>query len=235
MRDFFPERGPRPPVEVDWRKVPGRVGPVKDQKGCGASWAFATTGVLEGQQAVRNISRHRVIPLSEQQLIECSGQNLGCDGGVMEYALEDVGSMGGLVSEQDWPYLGHTRNGCKWKKHKAKNVVMTAFGAARKFNNLDLELMRVVASYGPVAVAIDAPKTLVLYKSGVYDYGHCNSRPGDLIHAVLIVGYGTDLKLGDYWIVKNSWGSKWGENGYFRLRRGINLCGVRRIMNLVHF
>lgn len=186
------------PREVNWRKVAGRVSEVKDQGRCGSCWAFATTGVLEGQEAVRNITRSgQVISLSEQELIDCSKSNNGCDGGSLEFALADVAKLGGVEDEASYPYETRDKLRCRFNKRKS---VMTDRGSM-DLDGTEEGLKKVVARMGPVAVAIEATKNLFGYEKGVFRDPECSLQAN---HAVLVVGYGTDPKEGDYWIIVSS-------------------------------
>uniref|UniRef100_A0A6G1SNZ3 Cathepsin L n=1 Tax=Aceria tosichella TaxID=561515 RepID=A0A6G1SNZ3_9ACAR len=205
------------PDEIDWRKVPNRVTAVKDQGKCASDWAFATTGTLEGQMVNTEAKRKQLVPLSEQQLIDCSKLNRGCHGGNMAIALDYISSVGGIESEKNYPYIGTDNETCKSDKSK---FVMTADGADERDDTED-QLKFTVAIVGPVATALRANDNLKHYKSGIFTDPNCGFH---LDHAVLIVGYGTDPTVGEYWIVKNSWSSSWGENGYFRIKRGD--CGI---------
>jgi len=203
------------PAEVDWRKVPNRVSAVKSQGHCGSCWAFATTGLLEGQEV--NANKSKMISLSEQDLMDCSDSNYGCGGGIMDSALDDIAHMGGIESEKDYPYKA-VEGKCRFIKTK---VVMTDKKGVDLPQHEDA-IKTFVAKYGPVAIAMYADE-MKHYKSGVFSSPFCDEDPD---HAVLVVGYGTDPKMGDYWLVKNSWGPKWGEQGYFRIKRGVQMCSI---------
>lgn len=213
------------PDEVDWRKVPGRVSRVKNQGSCGSCWAFSAVGVLEGQEAVRNKNVTKVTELSEQNLVDCDRSvDMGCNGGIMKNALEFVKREGGIDDESSYPYEG--RDGkCRFNK---KRVVISDAGAAVLPEGDEQKLKEVVAKFGPVAVAIDASSLwFQFYRHGVYYNRFCRNKINQLDHGVLVVGYGTDPKKGDYWIVKNSWGPMYGESGYIRMARNRkNNCGI---------
>lgn len=207
------------PAEVDWRKSEGVVTPVKNQKQCGSCWAFATTGVLEGQQRIRNMT---FTSLSEQNLVDCSKENNGCNGGVMSIALSFVRTQHGIDDEKSYPYKGKDGK-CQFNPD---NAIMEYIIGGAILSPGDEELMKLaVAYYGPVSVGIAATKKLQAYEGGVFDDPNCGE---DLNHGVLVVGYGTDKKSGtDYWIVKNSWSKDWGEHGYVRMARNKdNQCGI---------
>uniref|UniRef100_A0A6G1SDA4 Cathepsin L n=1 Tax=Aceria tosichella TaxID=561515 RepID=A0A6G1SDA4_9ACAR len=219
------------PDEIDWRKVPGRVTTVKNQGGCASCWAFSTTGLLEGQQVVRNITK-QLVSLSEQDLVDCSQSDYGCGGGDMDSALADIEKMGGIESEKDYPYkFGEARSlgddECHFKKSKA---VMTDSGSVDLPENDHDVIRATVAKYGPVAIALEANESFRAYSSGIFDDPKCGTA---LDHAVLIVGYGKCPKHGDYYIVKNSWGENWGERGYIRIKPGV--CGVGSVAIISKF
>lgn len=229
------------PDEVDWRKVQGRVSPVKNQGNCGSCWAFASTGALEGQEKIRkgyhpgltNNNTGELIELSEQNLVDCVTEDSGCNGGLMQDAFEFIKTEGGIDDEKSYPYEAETKK-CRFKKDK---VVFSDSGAAVLPEGDEEKLKQVVAKFGPVAVAIDASSIwFQLYHKGVYYNKHCKNKPDELDHGVLVVGYGTDPKKGDYWIVKNSWGPEYGEAGYVRMARNKgNNCGIATIATIPTF
>ncbi|KAL3273551.1 hypothetical protein HHI36_014985 [Cryptolaemus montrouzieri] len=205
------------PASVDWRQQ-GVVTGVKDQGQCGACWAFSTTGSIEGQLGV---VKSNLVSLSEQNLMDCSWLqgNAGCGGGLMTSAFNYV-KKNGIESEQDYPYL--ERDGvCKADSSK---VVTKISGYVNIPEGDEEALQNAIATVGPISVAIDATNTLQRYDSGILNDRTCNSY--SLNHGVLAVGYGTQDGT-EYYIVKNSWGASWGENGYFRLvRNQNNKCGI---------
>lgn len=205
---------------LDWRES-GRVSKVKDQGSCGSCWSFATTGALESILA----SRGKATLLSEQNLVDCSRAygNYGCSGGLMDAALRYVRDYG-IMQSSDYAYTGKDES-CKYDRSK---VILRVRGSATLPHGNEALLRLALATMGPIPVAIDASaRAFHNYKSGVYDDTECSSSSRALNHAVLLVGYGTDRNYGDYWIVKNSWGSKWGDSGYFKLARNRhNLCGI---------
>lgn len=208
------------PEKLDYR-AKGRVSKVKDQGSCGSCWAFATTGALESVLA----SRNRATLLSEQNLIDCSGKygNYGCSGGLMDAALSYVRDHG-IMSSSEYQYTG--KNGfCQFVPEKS---IINVRGSATLPRGNEILLRMVLALTGPLPIAIDAGnRSFHSYKSGVYDDKSCMGTNDALNHAVLLVGYGTDDKGGDYWLIKNSWGNKWGDNGYIKIARNRgNLCGV---------
>ena len=223
------------PEEMDWRQVPGRVGPVGDQGPCGSCWAFSTVGLLEGQEVVRNVTKTSVIGLSEQELVDCSKpNNLGCMGGSIEDALNDIARLGGIESDKDYPYKGKDQK-CSLD---TKKVVLVNSGSVLLPQGDEEKLKETVATYGPVSIAIYASDNFHFYESGVLNDHYCTIDEDiwlDLNHALLIVGYGTDPKQGDFWILKNSWSEYFGEQGYVRIKRGVNMCGIALLPTIAKF
>ncbi|KAL7014447.1 hypothetical protein ACKWTF_015933 [Chironomus riparius] len=207
------------PPELNWVKE-GRVNPIHDQKKCGSCWAYTAAGVAEGALLKKGINTR----LSEQNLVDCSknGGNSGCNGGDAYYALKYIASNG-IAAYEDYPYTA--KNG-KCKASSSKKVPL-------KLGNVKFEKLRgnenrlkdIVANYGPVGIAIRAADSFMNYESGVYNNPKCSRN---LDHAMLLVGYGHDNKTNmDYWLIKNSWGTSWGENGYVRMARNKNnQCGI---------
>ena len=210
------------PMSTDWRNHDA-VTHVKNQGKCGGCWAFSATGAVEGVTAINTGKLHNI---SEQQLIDCSQKqgNNGCEGGLMDQAFQYIIDNGGLCSEKDYPYDA-SDNQCE--SSECKNVVKISSYSDVTPNN-EKSLKRAVAQQ-PVSVAIQAnSQSFQHYSGGVYDDINCGTQ---LDHGVLVIGYGTELlKDIDYWIVKNSWGELWGENGYIRILRNSDdprgLCGI---------
>jgi cathepsin L len=204
------------PDSVDWRPK-GYVTPIKDQGQCGSCWAFSTTGALEGQHFAKT---SQLVSLSEQNLVDCS-LNLGCDGGNQDLAFHYIKSHGGIDTESTYPYDAK-RHLCHFDP---KNIGATLTGYVRIKKDNETDLQAAIATIGPIAVSIDASQSsFQFYSSGVYNEPHCSTRKLD--HAVLAVGYGT-LNSTDYYIVKNSWGTNWGSQGYILMSRNKqNQCGI---------
>ncbi|KAG0451927.1 hypothetical protein HPP92_025938 [Vanilla planifolia] len=207
------------PVTRDWREQ-GIVSPVKDQGSCGSCWTFSTTGALE---AAYTQLTGKSTSLSEQQLVDCASafNNFGCNGGLPSQAFEYVKYNGGIDTEQTYPYLGV--NGiCNFKQ---ENVGVKVIDSINITLGAEDELKHAVGLVRPVSVAFEVVKGFNLYKKGVYSSDTCGRDPMDVNHAVLAVGYGVEDGI-PYWLIKNSWGTNWGDNGYFKMELGKNMCGV---------
>ncbi|THD21334.1 Secreted cathepsin L 2 [Fasciola hepatica] len=204
------------PESVDWRDH-GLVVEVKNQGQCGSCWAFSTTGALEGQYAKKY---GKQMEFSEQQLVDCTRRygNHGCHGGSFEKAFEYLETYG-LEPEAVYPYEAHDER-CKYDGRKA-TVTVKSYSTLRSGNEQMLKAM--VASHGPVSVAVDAHQ-FQQYSGGIFGGTLCSAT--HLNHAVLVVGYGLEKGV-PYWIIKNSWSPEWGEKGYMRLIRDRgNTCGI---------
>jgi C1A family cysteine protease len=211
------------PDVVDWRNM-GAVTSVKDQGQCGSCWAFSSTGAVEGAWA---ISQGLLVDLSEQELVDCATGFMehGCNGGDMDFAFRYVKDYG-QCSWDSYPYVsGQTQQSGTCQKNCTKVASLTGCYDVTSGNQKDL--MYAVAQQ-PVAVAIEADtKYFQSYSSGVLTSSDCGTK---LDHGVLIVGYGTENSI-DYWLVKNSWGSDWGEDGYVKIARSSStndpgVCGI---------
>lgn len=211
------------PESVDWR-LEGAVTKVKDQgDDCGSCWAFSTTGALEGQHFRKT---DKLISLSEQNLIDCSSAygNEGCDGGYIHNAFQYIKDNGGIDSEHSYPYKAIER-ACKYKK---RTSAATLLGFVSIPEGNEKKLTAAIATIGPISVAIDAThESFQFYSTGIYYEPKCQRRSEKLDHAVLAVGFGTDESEKDYYIVKNSWGTDWGDSGYIKMARNRrNHCGI---------
>lgn len=204
------------PYSMDWRKR-GAVTPIKDQGDCGCCWAFATVGAIEG---LNKIKTGNLISLSEQQLVDCDNTNSGCEGGIMTKAFEFVHKNKGLYTEKIYPYNAND-NKCKAKNvaiNKSQRVTINGFEFVPPNN--EFALLKAV-SQQPIVVRVDS-SGFVFYKSGIYNGKDCGTI---LDHEVIVIGYGTENGI-DYWLLKNQWGKSWGENGFIRVLRGKNVCGL---------
>lgn len=208
-----------PPDALDWRKL-GAVTPVKDQTiSCGSCWAFASIGALESQHF---IVHGQLLNLSQQELVDCSKQSYGCDGGSYDKAFNYVIDEG-ISRAEDYPYKA-VEGECN-----AENVARSevkVYGYASIAPNQEA-MKAALHQFGPLYASINGmPKSFNFYSEGVYMDPECDASGTN--HAIVIVGYGTDRRSKlDYWIAKNSFSSQWGESGYIRLVRNNNVtCGI---------
>ncbi|XP_036449150.1 cathepsin L1-like [Colossoma macropomum] len=215
---FQPVEGAALPRTVDWRKK-GYVTEVKDQCHCMACWAFSA-GALEGQMFKK---KRKLVSLSVQQLVDCSWYfgNHGCKGGWPHWAFKYIKSSGGLETASAYPYQAKEGK-CRYDNQRA----WAKCSNYKRVRPKEKALKNAVATVGPISVAIDASQhSFQLYESGVYDEPNCSST--NLTHAVLAVGYGTAKSRKDYWLIKNSWGTVWGDKGYIKMSRNKrNQCGI---------
>lgn len=206
------------PSSLDWREL-GVVTEIKNQGLCGSCWSFSTTGAIEGHWAIKT---GNLISLSEQQLMDCSRAygDMSCSGGLMDNAYEYVVDNEGLDSEDDYPYQMKDEP-CETDHEKLHVAMISGYNDVESG---DKELEAAI-SMGPVSVGIIAGQlAFQLYRSGVYRGAQCGT--GNLNHGVLAVGY-----TPEYWIVKNSWGATWGDQGYIHMARGAKygdngVCGI---------
>ncbi|XP_062960092.1 cathepsin S isoform X1 [Cynocephalus volans] len=207
------------PDSLDWREK-GCVTEVKYQGSCGACWAFSAVGALEAQLKLKT---GKLVSLSAQNLVDCSTEkygNKGCNGGFMTEAFQYIIDNNGIDSDASYPYKAMDDK-CHYD---SKNRAATCSKYTELPFGSEDALKEAVANKGPVSVAIDAShSSFFLYKSGVYYEPSCNQTVN---HGVLVVGYG-NLNGKDYWLVKNSWGLNFGEQGYIRMARNSgNHCGI---------
>lgn len=221
------------PDSVDWRTKNAVTG-VKDQGQCGSCWSFSTTGALEGAYAIKY---GKLNSYSEQHFVDCDnrknsenkGSDMGCNGGLMDSAFTWAKNNKGICYEDSYKYVSGTTktSGTCQDSTCGKQADIAPESYTDVATNSDSALMSALAQQ-PVSVAIEADQSAFqLYKSGVFT-APCGTN---LDHGVLAVGYGTDSKSGlDYYTVKNSWGTSWGDKGYIYLQRGVSQkqgqCGI---------
>ena len=206
-------------TQVDWRNSAGAVGAIKDQGQCGSCWAFSANAALEFVYWNQNQSS---INLSEQELVDCSTAygNYGCNGGLMTSAVDYV-KDNGLGVTSDYPYRA-VDQACKPHSESQQRVSSSGYSL---LNSYTVEDLAVAAVNQVISIAIEVQYDFQLYTSGVF---HASASCGDYKnHGVAVVGYDFDAS-DPYFIVRNSWGTVWGDNGYIKIAKstGRGTCGI---------
>jgi len=207
-------------VSLDYSAT-GYTTPVKDQGICGCCWTFATTGGLEGAYFKKT---KKLLSFSEQQLVECVAGFVGCDGGAAAAGVLYVQSNAGLALETTYPYT--SGNGA-YNPCTSSSMAMVSLNPSYvDVPSDDLSLMTALNTYGPIPATVSVNAQFMSYTSGVMNPATSCDVTNN--HAILVVGYGKDPTTGqNFWKIKNSWSTAWGENGYLRLSRDVpNSCGV---------
>ncbi|XP_050405707.1 procathepsin L [Patella vulgata] len=210
------------PTEVDWR-AKGYVTPVSTQGYCGSCWAFSALGSLEGQHFKQTGD---LVQLSVQNLMDCSYKegNNGCEGGLMDNSFKYIKINNGVDTAASYPYKARDGTKCLFKR---ENVGATLKSYVDLPKGSEAALQKAVAMVGPISVAIDASRpSYRFYQKGVYYEPTCNQNQLD--HANLVTGYGVTSNGTEYWMVKESYGSRWGSlGGYIMMSRNRNNnCGI---------
>lgn len=204
----------------------GLIHPIRDQQRCGSCWAFSAAEVLSDRMA---IASGRASPmLSPEDMVSCDGGDMGCDGGRLASAWSYLKNTG-IVSDACFPYAAGNgtaptcpqkcADGEAWSSSKVKASSVYAINGAA---SMQQEIM----TKGPIQVAFQVYKSFMSYKSGVYQKHFYEFIP-EGGHAVKAVGWGTENGV-DYWLVANSWNTSWGMDGFFKIRRGSNACGIEK-------
>ncbi|XP_075044727.1 cathepsin W-like [Mixophyes fleayi] len=198
----------------DWRKA-GVISDIKNQGKCGSCWAFASVGNIEAQWGIIGHPRN----LSVQQVIDCGPCDAGCRGAYAWDAYITVLKEGGLATDEAYPYVG-VRNTCMSNKFAKAGWIHDFIMLPQN----EQEMASYLGNKGTLTVCLNST-LLKYYNKGVFHPGSCKPATD---HMVLLVGYAKDNKKKPYWIAKNSWGIDWGENGYIRIFRGKNVCGISK-------
>jgi len=224
------------PPTVDWRDAtlnPRKVvavNSIQNQEQCGSCWAFSATAAIEGAIATALPSPLPLLKLAEQQLVDCSQAqgNQGCEGGLMDQAFQYVianDASGGLCLETEYPYTaadGTCQAYTVCKNQKGSGTI-ASYTDVQTANETALQVA--VFQFGPTSVAIEADQqSFQFYSGGIYSDPGCGTN---LDHGVVAAGYSVDTSSQQqYWIIRNSWGESWGEQGYMRMLMGSNICGI---------
>ncbi|XP_076595272.1 cathepsin O [Chaetodon auriga] len=204
------------PAKFDWRDK-AVVAPVQNQEACGSCWAFSVVGAM---QSVHAIGGSQLVQLSVQQVLDCSFLNEGCNGGSPVRALSWLKQTRvKLVPQSEYPYKAKTGI-CHFFSQSHGGVALKNF-TVHDFSGQEEAMMGQLVKHGPLVAIVDAVSWQD-YLGGIIQH-HCSSQCSN--HAVLVVGYNA---AGDvpYWIVQNSWGSTWGNEGYVYIKIGGNVCGI---------
>jgi len=212
--------------------------PIHDQGWCGSSWAISTASVASDRFGIHTKGKE-IVNLSPQQLLSCVGKQSGCSGGHLDFAWNYIRRTG-LVDEDCFPYTGKMEY-CKVSRSDKKlssvgcrlptNVPrdhLYRVGPAYSLNN-ESDIMVEIWESGPVQATMRVYRDFFTYRSGIYRHSAANRAERSGFHSVRLVGWGEErngYELTKYWIAANSWGSWWGENGFFRILRGANECEI---------
>jgi len=208
------------PVSFDWRNK-GAVTPVKNQEQCGSCWAFSVTENVESMWILANKATNSTVKLSPQQIVDCDDSDLGCDGGDPPTAYAYIIQTGGLEPAKDYPYTAQDGT-CNFKAQDVQAKISSWKYATSDYSETTLQ--QNLVGWGPLSICVDASNWQD-YQSGVMTWEEC-AWVNILDHCVQLVGYQTQSNLGDYWIVRNSWGTDWGISGYIWLEMGSDTCGI---------
>jgi len=239
--DSFQASGNDLPTSVDWRSTENpkntvAVTSVKDQGSCGSCWSFGGAATFEGAMCLAGSQDCTSWSgASEQQLVDCGGNDnaalgpyydMACNGGWIDNALYYIMQTGYIDGYDNYPYVSGQTKKAGTCVADASNSVGTISTCGATVKNSESDLTAALAEQGVMGIAIDAGGlSFQLYTSGVYTSTTCSSSR--LNHAVTAVGYGVDSSNTPYYIVKNSWGTAWGDSGYILMRRNYNnMCGV---------
>jgi len=221
------EPTPTLPPKWDWREH-GGVTPVKDQGRCGSCWAFATVGPLE---SVIKIKTGQNVDLSEQWLVSCNRDGWGCNGGwwAHDYHAGLIGKCGGTgaVLEEYFPYVAYDQPCSGPYPHNYLLADGDGDGYSWEFVGGDgsvpsvEKIKQAIYTYGPVSSAVYVDSAFQMYTGGVFN----SDGDGPVNHGVVIVGWDDTKGKNGAWIIKNSWGTGWGDNGYMYIEYGCNKIG----------
>jgi len=194
--------------DVDWRS---HMNPIKNQGSCGSCWAFSAIQTIEGRHSIKTGSK---VLLSEQQLVDCAYSRTGCDGGSPSTAFGYIKTHGS-ASSSDYPYTGHYGS-CRSPAAKVKVV------SSGSCSGGSVSGIKSCLNAGPISICHGTGTPFHNYSGGILNSSSC---PTSSTHCTGLVGYGSN-----YWILRNSWGTSWGEHGYGRIAingDGAGICGVQ--------
>ena len=209
------------PSSFDWRDEK-KVTPVKNQASCGSCWTFSTVGAMESHFLIH--TDKTFANFSEQQLVDCAGAYdcHGCAGGLPSYAFNYIRDNG-MTTESQYDYHAVDQD-CTYTKSMEAVITSGPFNITARD---EVQMKEALYKEGPISCSFQVASDFRDYSTGTYTSTICKNGEMDINHAVLCVGYGNDDVSGlDFWAVKNSWGASWGNDGYFQIERGVNMCGI---------
>jgi cathepsin B len=217
-------------ARVQW---PNYMHPIRDQQQCGSCWAFSGAEVLSDRFAIASNGKTNVI-LSPEDMVSCDTGDMGCGGGMLDTEWNYLVNTG-IVSDSCFPYTAGTGVAAQCQAKCSDSEAWTKYKAADSFHlttvtDIQAELMK----NGPLQAAFMVKRSFMNYKSGIYQthwWQFWDQTLGG--HAVKLVGWGEENNT-PYWIVANSWSTSWGEDGYFRIRRGNNECQFESMVYAGH-
>ena len=213
--------GVNAPATFDWRQEkPECVNPIRDQQQCGSCWAFGAAEALSDRFCIASNGATKVV-LSPEDLVSCDTGNYGCQGGYLNVAWQYI-QNNGVVPDSCFPYTagGGVAPPCSQKCTDAKSYTIVPGSIVQPKDVASIETL--IQQGGPVEAAFSVYADFFSYSSGVYRHKTGGLEGG---HAIKIVGWGNDNGT-PYWIVANSWGTSWGQQGYFWILKGSNECGI---------
>jgi len=208
------------PKSWDWRDYDA-VTPIENQGTCGSSPFFAAAATIEG---CHSITTGSLVAVSVQQMIDCPANtpNIGCEGGEMTWSYEAIMDEKGIETNSCYPYTGESSN-CSYNVNSP--CCASTIGGYINVTSNEYALQKAVLLC-PVATVISLPTSFQFYSKGVYNDPSCSNSTADAVHGIAVIGYGVSNGI-DYWILKNSFGTSWGIEGYMWLAKGDhNLCGI---------
>jgi len=208
------------PTSFDWRPK-GAVTPIKNQGQCGSCWAFSATENVESMWILAGKGKNSTVDFAPQQIVDCDTNDDGCDGGDPPTAYEYLISTGGIESNESYPYTAEDGT-CKFKKNLVVGTISNWTYATSEGDETTLQ--QNLLSWGPLSICVDASNWQD-YTSGVMTWEEC-AWINQLDHCVQLVGYNSEQSDNPYWVVRNSWGTDWGVEGYIWLQMWEDTCGL---------
>jgi C1A family cysteine protease len=209
------------PTVFDWRPK-GLVTPVKDQGQCGSCWAFSATENIESMWIKAGKATNNTINLAEQQLVDCDWTSNGCNGGMTSSAYYSIMYNGGQMSDYAYPYTAEDGS-CQFAASQVVATISDWKYATITWN--EAEVQNSLVNWGPLSICVEAD-TWQDYVSGIVTADECCGPLCQLDHCVQLVGYNAANATAPYWIVRNSWNTDWGLQGYIWLEMNTNTCGI---------